>query len=367
MAEGGGNFSELLTVIQTAGNGILQLKGSIDDFANGMVQSYAEKAIDAQTQMGELLTAHGAALDDLQKKAAETTDSIVNDINDAQEETDGNWFGNLLGMNDEDMDQLKQVGAATLDAFKSISGSILEIRRKEAEEKKAIIEKELEATLGALEKERQERLIAAGFAVENNAQSLEAQLEDARNSGDEALTYELERKLQEKAINDEFDLLAEEANKEAAKKKAKLEYDVAKQEHAMKLIDAITSGAVAIVAAWKAGFPLGPVFAALTGAATAFQIAAIASNPPKMPTFSTGGIVPGTSITGDQVLASLNSREGVLTMDDQKYLFDQIQNKKLGGSVNATIVINLDGREIAKNTVELVNDGFYTIKARAVR
>ena len=135
----------------------------------------------------------------------------------------------------------------------------------------------------------------------------------------------------------------------------------------MKMINAINAGAMAIIQAWTAGPILGPVLASLSGAATAFQIAAIRKNPPQMATFSTGGIVPGSSLSGDTMLARLNSREGVFTLADQEYLFDQIQDRKLGGGVNATIVVTLDSREIAKRTVELVNDGFYTIKARSVR
>jgi len=87
----------------------------------------------------------------------------------------------LIDVQQERVANLKQIGAATLEAFKSISASILEIRKKEAEEKMALIDKELEHTIGALQKEREEKLIAAGFAVANNEQSLEAQLETARD------------------------------------------------------------------------------------------------------------------------------------------------------------------------------------------
>ena len=262
---------------------------------------------------------------------------------------------------------MKKIGRATLDAYNTISASIIEIKRKEAEEKKALIDNELELTLGALNKEREERLIAAGFAVENNAKSLEAQLEAARNSGDEGLAYELERRIQEKEINDEFDKLEEEANREAAEKKAKLEFDIAKHEHANKIINAITSSALAIINAWKTP-AIGPILAGATAAATAAQMAAIIKNTPKMPSFSTGGIVPGSFYTGDKVLSALNSREGVFTLDDQKYLFEQIQSRNLsGGPVNATIVVMMDRNEIARSTVELINDGFYTIKARGIR
>jgi len=112
--------------------------------------------------------------------------------------------------------------------------------------------------------------------------------------------------------------LEEEANREAAQKKAELDYEIAKQEHAMKIVDAVNAAAMAIVQAFAAGGNpiLGAIFAGLTTVATAVQIAAIKSNAPKRPTFSTGGIVPGTSFSGDNVIAGLNSREGVLTLDD---------------------------------------------------
>jgi len=52
------------------------------------------------------------------------------------------------------------------------------------------------------------------------------------------------------AINDEFDKLEEEANREAAKEKAKLEYSLSKQDHSLKLVNAVNSGAMAIIKAW---------------------------------------------------------------------------------------------------------------------
>jgi hypothetical protein len=46
---------------------------------------------------------------------------------------------------------------------------------------------------------------------------------------------------------------------------------------------------------------------------------------------------------------------------------DLANGKGGGGRLNATIIVMLDRREVARSTVELINDGFYTIKARAVR
>ena len=56
----------------------------------------------------------------------------------------------------------------------------------------------------------------------------------------------------------------------------------------------------------------------MAGAAVASIIAAFAS----LPKFEAGGIVPGTSYTGDKVLARLNSGEMVLNKGQQKALFE---------------------------------------------
>ena len=346
--------AQLSGEMQQIASEVLEAQELMKNFAMGLVTNFQTKAIYNQEQAGTLIIEHDTSLIDMELKrrqavsesaaveetrnsALEHNIELSDELNAAQEETidgivakkdavagesDGDWFANMLGMSDEQMDHLKQIGGATLEAFNSISGSLLEIKRRENEEKMALIDKELENTLGAIEKEREAALIAAGFAVENNAQSLEAQLEAAKNSGDQKLAYELERKLEEKAINDEFDAMAAEAERAAAEKKAKLEYNLAKQEHAMKLVDAVNAGAMAIIQAWTS--PLAALIVPLTTAATAFQIAAIAKNPPKMPSFSTGGIVPGNSVTGDKIFAGLNSREMLLDMDQQRSLFNAI-------------------------------------------
>ena len=377
MAEDMGFSDSINNGLNRMENEIMNAQNVLNNFVKNYMQEYRNMAFETQVQISDVITAHGTTIINQELKRQETvaeTTKIEEERNEVLEMTieleedlieiqDERVKNALLQSND-----LKQIGQATLAAYNSISQSILEIKRKEAEEKKALIDKELEQTLGALNKEREERLIAAGFAVENNAQSLEAQLEEAKIKGDEGLAYELERRIQEKEINDEFDRLEEEAKQEAAQKKAKLEYDIAKREHALTLVNAIVDGAAAILKAWTAGPVLGPILAGTTSLATAAQIAAIKKNTPKMPAFSTGGIVPGSFYTGDKVLSALNSREGVFTLDDQKYLFDQIQGRNLnGGSVNATLVVMLDSREIAKSTIDLVNDGFYTIKARAIR
>lgn len=103
--------------------------------------------------------------------------------------------------------------------------------------------------------------------------------------------------------------------------------------------------------------PFNFALAALVGTATAANVAKIASQ--KRPKFADGGIVGGTSYTGDKVTAGLNSREMVLTQAQQATLFQMANGSGGGGFIeaierlgqkiqNMTIVVQADGREIAK-------------------
>ena len=372
MAIGNEIADALSSELKMIGDGLMDTSGSVDAFALGLLQEYRDKAVDNQVEVSELVNQNAASLVETEKalqEAVAQTAEIEKERNAVIEDAI-EIEGKQMEAQKLSVENLKQIGQATLDAYNSISGSILEIKRNEANEIMAIIDKELEHTLGALNKEKEERLIAAGFAVENNEQSLEAQLEAARSSGDEALAYQLERRLQEKEINDEYDRLAEEANRAAAEEKAKLEYEVAKQEHAMNIVNAIQAAALAILSSWKTGLPLGAVLAGLTAAATAVQIAAIQSNAPKMPTFSTGGIVPGASFSGDMIPAMLNSREMVMNMEQQENLFNAIKSNALSSNkavIRVTVINQLNGREISQVVADTFNDGIITLNSRAVR
>jgi len=262
--------------------------------------------------------------------------------------------------------QTLQLGEAVIGAYDNISNSLLEISRKHAEEQIAIIEKALEVTLENIEKAREAALIANGFAVANNEESLEAQLEAAKRTGDEILIYQAQRRLEEQRINDEYDEQAKQAAEQAAKEKAKIEYDLAVQEFNNKMISAANAGIMAVLQALaSAPPPYNIILAGISGAATAVQIGLLAANPPKPPQFATGGIVPGNSYVGDKVPAMVNSGELILNRSQQDRIAGQLTSNN--GPVTATIVVMMDTREIAKSTVDLVNDGFYTIKARALK
>jgi len=276
-----------------------------------------------------------------------------------------NWLANALGIDEKTLGNITSVGEAAINAFSSISDSILEVNRRHAEEQMAIIDEALKSTLASIEKARKAELIASGFAVENNIESLEAQLEAAKKTGDEVLIYQLERRVEEQRINDEYNAKAQAAEEAAAQEKARIQYEVAKQEHDLKLINAITEGAMAVAKALSAAPPpLNIALAGLSGAAAAVQIGVIANNPPKMPHFANSGIVPGNKFFGDRNVAAVDSGELILNRAHQDNIADQLTS---GSIVTATIVVMMDTKEIGQATFDLANKGHYTLKTRAIQ
>ena len=93
-----------------------------------------------------------------------------------------------------------------------------------------------------------------------------------------------------------------------------------------------------------AGVVLGPVFAATAIAAGAAQIAAIKSQP--VGNYEQGGIIPGSSFTGDNLTANVNSGEMILNRQQQANLFRQANSPGGKGGVNITVNNNAPGVEI---------------------
>jgi hypothetical protein len=335
------------------------------DLENELIQAQRDRAREVLEQSDAVKNASKEVRDEILADFDKITEGMKKVRGETKTEGDGSFLERLFGS--EKAKQAMQFGEAALDSFNSIADASLEIARNAADRRIAIIEDELEETLKNIEKERNARLIAAGFAVENNAESLEAQLEAAKRTGDEVLIYQTERRLEEQRINDQFDEEAKKAKEEAEREKAQLEYNVAVQEYRNKIINAVNSGIMAVINALSTPgipWPLAAAFGIAAGISTGAQIAALKSNPPQPPKFANSGIVPGNSYHGDRVNALVDSGELILNRAHQDNIAEQLTSN---GTVNATIVVMLDGRDIAKTTVDMVNDGYYTIKARAVR
>ncbi len=94
--------------------------------------------------------------------------------------------------------------------------------------------------------------------------------------------------------------------------------------------------------------PANYALAAAVGAATAANVAKIAGVK-----FQDGGIVGATNGPDNQ-LAAIRTGEMVLNAEQQKNLFDMINNGGVGGD----IIVQVDGREIARAVRNQVNAGF---------
>ena len=102
-------------------------------------------------------------------------------------------------------------------------------------------------------------------------------------------------------------------------------------EWTAQIASALANTALGVTKALELGLP-GLIIGGLIGAAGAVQLATIFGNKPIPPSFATGGIMGGTSYTGDENLALLNSREMILNNGQQRNLFDRINSGNLGST-----------------------------------
>lgn len=155
----------------------------------------------------------------------------------------------------------------------------------------------------------------------------------------------------------------EEKKDEIKKKAADKQYKMQMAEWGMKIAQITLDTAVATMKAYaSAPGPLGVVLAASSAALGSAQLAAAIAAKPVPPSFSTGGIVGGSSYYGDNIAANLNSREMVMNMGQQKELWDFINGGSRGAG-GANIVINNSASnivtarpEITKDKIELLID-----------
>jgi hypothetical protein len=271
-----------------------------------------------------------------------------------------------------------------LGYFESAASSVLSITQSMAddqitvienllEEQRELIDAEYEAAMKRLEDERQAALEAAGFVKTVTEEGLEAAMEAAVNSGDEAVIYREERRQKELAINKQYDKLEadaekkknddlKDAEKNASRDIADINYRQAMADWTIKLAMAPAQIASAILEGYAQAGPFGGIAGAIIMSVVgALQTAALIAAMPKKPSFAGGGVVglPQTYSGGyadggivmsntprgvDAVDATLADREMVLNDRHQADLFKAITSGQFGGG-EITIIVQtvLDG------------------------
>ena len=189
-------------------------------------------------------------------------------------------------------------------------------------------------------------------AVQIVQQAAQLQLDVVKNQAT-AEQAELEIKYRKGEIGEE------EYNKKVAeskKKAAKEQYKIQMWQWGASILQATANIAQGISMAIAQGGVAGLITGALVGAAGAVQIASIIASKPTPPSFSTGGIIAGSSTHGDNIAANLNSREMVMNMSQQKALWDFINGGSNGGASGTNIVINNSAANLVRAQPQITKD-----------
>lgn len=188
-------------------------------------------------------------------------------------------------------------------------------------------------------------------AVQMVQQAANLQLDVVKNQAT-AEQAELEIKYRKGEIGEE------EYNKkvtESKKKAAKEQYKIQMVQWGASILQATANIAQGVTQAIAQGGVAGLITGALVAAAGAVQIGSIIASKPTPPSFTTGGIVAGSSYNGDNIAANLNSREMIMNMGQQKSLWDFI-NGGSNGQGGANIVINNSASNIATAQPKITRD-----------
>ncbi|MGP1415422.1 MAG: hypothetical protein ACTTJ6_05770, partial [Treponema sp.] len=151
----------------------------------------------------------------------------------------------------------------------------------------------------------------------------------------------------------------EEYNKkitESKRKAAKEQYKIQMVQWMASILQATANIAQGVTQAIAQGGITGLITGGIVAAAGAVQIGSIIASKPIPPSFSTGGIVGGSSYNGDNIATNLNSREMVMNMSQQKGLWDFINGGSNGRGATPQIVINNSASNIATAQPRLTRD-----------
>ena len=156
--------------------------------------------------------------------------------------------------------------------------------------------------------------------------------------------------------------------KQLEKKAATEEYKLKQWEWTSSILQATANVAEGVSKAIAQGGLAGIVTGTLVAAAGAAQIAAITANKPKAPAFATGGIVPGSSYSGDRVQANVNSGEMILNAQQQKNLWDMANRNSGGGAVvNMPVTIENTASDKVSASAQMSQNGLSIIIRDIVR
>jgi phage-related minor tail protein len=288
-----------------------------------------------------------------------------------------NGMGELVSIvNSPDYNIGQKIGYSFQTGLQMASGVLSEIGSLVNNHYNQLIESTrsgLESRLEAIDEATQRELEEAGVAEQTKQEILQDAINQTQEKLNETTNIKEKQKLQEQLIEQQDQLTRQKILDVAQKEKEKTEKKAAKKERDLKRkqfednkafqIGQVWINAASSIAGWWASFAsmgipgiaLAAVMTAATLAMAGAQTGIIAS---QSPGFQTGGIVPGNSMSGDNVNIRANSGEAILAKDDFNLLLDKIRSPEglgnNGFTNNGTIqIIANDPEEFQRKLVEL--------------
>lgn len=354
--------------------------------------SQADRVTSEYTDQLDRLGATSGELIELDRKRAIENLKMNSDIVDSTEEAEAaiNAYYDALAkkdaadQNEKNQKQIQEDISSTvnmaLDAVKSLTAGFSDFIGAIAAARIETIQRQLETEV-SIETEAYEQkmqllddwyfseLERQDALEETTLQRLEREAEAAKEIGDKETYDKLQQEIRREKISNEYDdrrTQAQIANenelkeikKKAEEEKAQIEYKTAMAKWALDITSATADGAKSVLSALTIPPPAGYVFAGISAALAALQIGTIIAGKPQAPSFQTGGIVPGSSFSGDNVGANVNSGEMILTREQQTKLFDMLS----GGNAQSlqqfmNISFNINGQALTEIVAEYINNG----------
>lgn len=250
---------------------------------------------------------------------------------------------------------------------------LVDLRAEEINNEIKEIERLKDAEIAAIDEATEAKLKSLGLQEETQIESLTRRLEEAQLANDQELASELQKELDREIILQEANDKKLALEEEAAKETAKLQYEADLAAWKARKINVAATGIQLAINAYNALAPipyvgpgLGIAAAAAAATFTAQSLSSLEKAKPTAPKFQDGGIVlqqPGTSITGDQQVIRANPGEMILNDEQQRNLFDMINNG-VSGNMSITAILEVDSRTLASTVAKPFNNGQVRLKLK---
>lgn len=342
--------------------------------SNGLVtegNQYAQKRLEILKELGKEAQKEQEGTRDDTDSEQEKTENTAADAADDKLKQLQEAFADITVDDERTLVQSLEDQLADLDALYADVVDTTEL----TEEKRYEIEQEYAEKRMALEKQIAEAKKAAAIdtmeettaLIASTTSQLESTINSATSLAQQSNEAETERELSNLATQytegiisyEEYVAKKEQIDRQAARK----QYQLDMFNWTASLLTATANIAQGVAKAIAQGGVAGIITGALVGAAGAIQIATIAANKPKPPSFAAGGIVPGRSYSGDNVQANVNSGEMILNAQQQRNLWD-VANARGHGTqpvVNMPITIENNASDQVSAQPQLSEHGLRVV------